>query len=169
MRQNGWQCPDDSFKCIFLNENVWISIKISLKFVPKGPINNIPASEPMMVGLPTHIYASLGHNELSHLLPSWLRSSTHTTITWDIIRVAKFFTGLAGKSTALFPQPIKVLSMANQSNFKHHHYLTNVKLRLLASIPRANSQKAYSRHAGEIYLLKLNCQIFWCICQGKII
>ena len=27
----------------FLNENVWIAIEISLKFVPKGPINNIPA------------------------------------------------------------------------------------------------------------------------------
>ena len=26
-----------------MNENIWISIKISLKFVPKGPINNIPA------------------------------------------------------------------------------------------------------------------------------
>ena len=42
-RQNGRHFPDDIFKCIFLNENVWISIKISLKFVPKGPINNIPA------------------------------------------------------------------------------------------------------------------------------
>ena len=31
------------FKCIFLNENIWIWIKNSLKFVPKGPINNIPA------------------------------------------------------------------------------------------------------------------------------
>ena len=31
------------FKCIFLNEKVWISITISLKFVPKGPVNNIPA------------------------------------------------------------------------------------------------------------------------------
>ena len=31
------------FKFIFLNGNVWISIKISRKFVPKGPINNIPA------------------------------------------------------------------------------------------------------------------------------
>ena len=53
-------------KCIFLNENVWIPIKISLKFVPMGPINNIPAlvqkmawrrsgdkplSEPMMISL----------------------------------------------------------------------------------------------------------------------
>ena len=34
---------DDNFKCILLNENVWIAIKISLKFLPKGPINTIPA------------------------------------------------------------------------------------------------------------------------------
>ena len=33
----------DTFKRIFLNERVRISIKMSLKFVPKGPINNIPA------------------------------------------------------------------------------------------------------------------------------
>ena len=33
---------DDMFKCIFLNENVWIS-KISLKFFPNGPNINIPA------------------------------------------------------------------------------------------------------------------------------
>ena len=54
----------------FMNKNVRISIKISLVFVPKGPINNIPAlvkimawrrsgdkplSEPMMVSLLTHI------------------------------------------------------------------------------------------------------------------
>ena len=69
-RQNGCLFADDTFKRIFLNENVRISIKISLKFVPKGPINNIPAlvqimawrqsgdkplSEPMMVSLLTHI------------------------------------------------------------------------------------------------------------------
>ena len=42
-RQNGCLFADNVFKCIFLNENVWISITISLKFVPKGPINNIPA------------------------------------------------------------------------------------------------------------------------------
>ena len=34
---------DDIFKCIFLNENIWISINISLKFVPKGTSNNSPA------------------------------------------------------------------------------------------------------------------------------
>ena len=53
-----------------LNENERISLRISLKFVPKGPINNIPAlvqimawrrtgdkplSEPMLVRLQTHI------------------------------------------------------------------------------------------------------------------
>ena len=69
-RQNGRHFADDIFKCIFLNENVWIPIKISMKFLPKGPINNIPAlvqimawrrpgdkplSEPMMVSLTTHI------------------------------------------------------------------------------------------------------------------
>ena len=34
---------EDIFKCIFLNENVRISIEISRNFVPKGSINNIPA------------------------------------------------------------------------------------------------------------------------------
>ena len=31
---------DNIFKCIFLMKNVRISNKISLKFVPKGPIDN---------------------------------------------------------------------------------------------------------------------------------
>ena len=38
-RQNGRRFADDTFKRIFLTENVRISIKISLKFVPKGRIN----------------------------------------------------------------------------------------------------------------------------------
>ena len=66
---------------IFMNtENVGISISISLKFVPNGQINNIPAFvqimawhppgnkqlfEPMMVSLPMH-NASLGLYELTH-------------------------------------------------------------------------------------------------------
>ena len=39
-RQNGRRFADDIFKGIFLNENIWIPIKISLNFVPKGPINH---------------------------------------------------------------------------------------------------------------------------------
>ena len=34
---------EDIFKCVFLNENVDISMKITLKFVPNDTINNIPA------------------------------------------------------------------------------------------------------------------------------
>ena len=70
LRQNGCYFPDNIFECIFLKENAWIPIKISLKFVPKSPINNIPAlvqimawrrpgnkplSEAMLVSLPTQI------------------------------------------------------------------------------------------------------------------
>ena len=42
-RQNGHHFADDNLKCIFLNENVDIFIKMSLKFVPNSSINNIPA------------------------------------------------------------------------------------------------------------------------------
>ena len=38
--QNGYHFTDNLFKLIFVNENVRISIWISLKFVPKGPIDN---------------------------------------------------------------------------------------------------------------------------------
>ena len=34
---------DDNFKCIFLNENDRILIRIALKFVPRSPIDNKPA------------------------------------------------------------------------------------------------------------------------------
>ena len=69
-RQNGRHFPDGIFKCIFLNGNVQISIKILLKFVPNDLIKNNPAldqimawrlqgdkplSEPIMFRLPTHI------------------------------------------------------------------------------------------------------------------
>ena len=39
-RQNGRRFAEDTFKRIFLNENVLISYKISLKFIPKEDTNN---------------------------------------------------------------------------------------------------------------------------------
>ena len=39
-RQNGRHFANGTFKRIFLNQNGKVSIKISLKFVPKGPSNN---------------------------------------------------------------------------------------------------------------------------------
>ena len=68
-RQHGRYVADDIFNCIFFNENIWILIQISLKFVPKGQFDNNPAlvqimagrrlgdkplSEPMMISLLTH-------------------------------------------------------------------------------------------------------------------
>ena len=40
--QNGHHFTDDIFRCIFVKEKCCVFIKISLKFVPKGPMNNIP-------------------------------------------------------------------------------------------------------------------------------
>ena len=62
-RRNEQHFADDIFKHICLNENVWISIKISLKFVPKVSINNIPALVQIMA------WCRLGDKPLSE--PSW--------------------------------------------------------------------------------------------------
>ena len=81
-KQNRRHFADDILKCIFFNENAWISLKISLKFVPMVRINNIPAlvqimawrrsgdkplSEPMMVSLLTHICVTR---------PQWVKQAT---------------------------------------------------------------------------------------------
>ena len=78
-RQNERHFADDIFNCILLNENVWWNlIKISLKFVPKGPINNIPSLVQIMacrlVGTKPftdadywRIYESLGLRELKEI------------------------------------------------------------------------------------------------------
>ena len=84
---------DESYKRqsrFFLNENVWISLKIPLKFVSKGPINNIPAlvqimawrrpgdwplSELMLVFVPTHICVTRPQWDNNH--------SAEYKIGWD--------------------------------------------------------------------------------------
>ena len=89
-RQNGRHFADDIFDCIFWNENVWITIKISLNCVPKCPIKkawrrsgDTPLSEPMTVSLLTHICVSwVQLNEISlwpsgirHVIPSGIRAN----------------------------------------------------------------------------------------------
>ena len=88
-RQNGRYFADDIFKCIFLNENVWIPIEISLKFAPEGSINNNPAlfqimawrrpgdkpiMEPMMDSSLTHICVTR---------PQWVNTVSSTK--WRIV------------------------------------------------------------------------------------
>ena len=72
--QNGHHFTDNIFGCIFVNEKFCTSIKISLKFLPKGSIrNNLalveimawrriggnPLSEPMLTWF-THIFCTRG-------------------------------------------------------------------------------------------------------------
>ena len=86
---NGSHFPDNVFKWIFLNEHVWIFIKISLKFCSQGPINNIPTmiqimawhrpvakplSEPMMVSLTTHICVTRPQCGVSSLMTYGIRN-----------------------------------------------------------------------------------------------
>ena len=97
-KQNCRNFPDDIFKCIFFNENIRISIEMSLKFVPVVPINNTPAlvqilawrqagdkslSKPMMVSLLTHLWVTL---------PQWVdtnfaRTSYITTAPRDCLYI----------------------------------------------------------------------------------
>ena len=95
-RQNGRHFTDDIFKCIFLNENAWITLKISLKLVSKVGINYIPAlvqimarrrpgdkplSEPMIVSLLTHICVTR---------PQWVNTLSLETIRFheDLLGVS---------------------------------------------------------------------------------
>ena len=80
-RQNGHHFPDDTFKWVSLNENVSILFKISLKFLPTSPVNNVlalvqivawcrpgdkPLSEPMMFRLLRYICLTLHWVYSSH-------------------------------------------------------------------------------------------------------
>ena len=106
-RQNGRHLADDVFQCTFLYENVWISLKVSLKFVPEVPINNIPAlvqimawcrsgdkplSESMMVSLMTHTCVtrpqwvkSLALTVAILRLPNASEANLNTQIHWILL------------------------------------------------------------------------------------
>ena len=123
-RLNRRPFADDIFKCIFLNENEWISPRISLKFVPKGPINNNPAlvqimawrrsgdkplSEPLMVSLLTHMCVTRPQWVNGTLNPSVTRGSPHK--------------GIAVQGVDILPVLILITLLDKQSvtgNFMRH-------------------------------------------------
>ena len=97
-RQNGRLFADDTFKRIFSNDNIRISIKNSLKFVPKGLINNSqalvlimawrrpgdkPLSEPMMVRSLTHICVTRPQ-WVNMLLSSLIQDNINIDVPWSI-------------------------------------------------------------------------------------
>ena len=111
-RLNGRHFADDIFKRIFLNENIWIPIKISLKFVPKGSINHIPAlvqimawrrpgdkplSEPMVVRLSTHICVTR---------PQWVKAFLQMIHQPSITKVSLKITYLKFHSNLPGPGPM---------------------------------------------------------------
>ena len=135
-RQNGPHFPDDIFKCIFLNENVWISIKISLKFALKSLINNIPAlvqimawrrqggmplSEPMVVRLPMHICVTR---------PQWVKSCLNADLTgvplglWTPEYNSNRFTTPGYRSLHYYDAMIKFIIQGNyQDKYNSTHCL----------------------------------------------
>ena len=126
-RQKGRHFADDIFKCIFLNENVWIPIKISMKFVLKGPINNIsamvhimawrrpgdkPLSEPMMVSLTTHICVTL---------PQWVNGKIFT-------QLFKTVTKIIAQEVLFVPILLVLLVRVKRARFWKPHSITTSDL-----------------------------------------
>ena len=63
--QDGRHFADDTSRCIFVNEKFCILIKISLKFVPKGPNDNNPALVKIMA------WRRIGDKPLSKPMLTW--------------------------------------------------------------------------------------------------
>ena len=91
-RQNGRLFADDTFKRIFVNENIRISTENSLKLVPKCLINNIPALVLIMA------WRRPGDKPLSE--PMLVRSLTHICVTrpqWvNVCRMKNISMGITG-------------------------------------------------------------------------
>ena len=133
-RHNGRRVPDDIFKCIFLNENAWIPIKNSPKFVPKGPINNIPSLVQIMA------WRRPGDKPLSEAV--MVSSMTHICVTrpqwvdewWPTLQMRTYMHHLAlmGWNDSIWASldliytnhhPISIVNIYRQvSNIRHTKY-----------------------------------------------
>ena len=114
-RQNGRHFPYDIFKWILLYENVWISVNISLKFVLRGPSNNIPTlvrvmtwrrpgdkplSGQMMVRLPPHICVTW---------PQWVNAIEKVRVECNIKHPYRLLTHLT---------LVKMVAISTDGNFR---------------------------------------------------
>ena len=88
--KSGHLFADNIFRCILTNDKLCILIKISLKFVPKGPIDNNqalvqimawrqigdkPLSEPMLTRFTDTYMVPKGRWDNSQAISHWLNSS----------------------------------------------------------------------------------------------
>ena len=155
-RQNGRHFADDTFKRIFMNENVRISINISLKFVPKGIINNIPVlvqimawrrpgdkplSETMMVNLLTLICVTR---------PQWVNWLPIDVIvqnlcnTFDIYEDVNILYSVAAQTISLI--------FCMQCGFIHH-----IETLLIIVY---NSLRSWKRRFFNVHILVLLLQVW---------
>ena len=101
-RRSSRHFPYHIFKSIFLNENIWVLLKISLMLVPKVRINDIPTlvqirawrrsgdkslAEQMIVSLQMHICVTRPRWDKQVLVP-W--SVTHKTHDMNILYIGSF-------------------------------------------------------------------------------
>ena len=136
-RQNRYHFEDDIFKDIFLNENVWILLEISLKFVSRCLVNNIPSlvqimacrlvstkplSELMMINLLMHICVT--RSQWVNFDEIWLCVQTTTqlfiyqmVIHWLGTDIRSWWCCLKGKNddseVAFEPSPHQLIQHVN--------------------------------------------------------
>ena len=140
-----------TFKCICVNENLWILMKISLNFIQKGWINNIPQlvpimasrwpgdnpwSEPMMVSLLTHICVTR---------PQW--------VNWSVLDNSRYMHN-TGDENSLHEKWNRSLNISTQDiNFHReaNDFIDNKGL-LLTTI------------SGYYYLCVCLCAVCVCVC-----
>ena len=103
--KNGRHSAGDIFRCIFVNEKLWILIKISLKFVPKASIDNNPAF------VKTLAWRRIGDKPLSDINPD-RDSLTHIC-------------GTRGKWGLMFRMEV------NESHFTGHSFVCSISLPML--------------------------------------
>ena len=93
--QNGRHSAGNIFTCILVNEKYYILIKISLKFVPKGSIDNNPALVQIMA------WCRMGDNLLSEPMLArftdacgtrgrWVIWALESTFQWNFVRNSIF-------------------------------------------------------------------------------
>ena len=127
----------------FLEWTLWISLQISLKFVPKGSINKIPSlvwimawrrpgdkplSEPMMVILPTHICVTR---------PEWVKG-----LLFDILSIS------SGKMTSIFLSWFSVNYWLYFSGPEIQPFIPMVLNQLIDIINRPNTPKTLLENTG---------------------
>ena len=129
-----------------LNENVWITIKNSLKFVPKGPISNNPAlvqimarsrpgneplSEQKLVSLTTHICVTR---------PQWVK--------WNIKIVIQIvtFSNLTNLCIKSIYRTYKHLNDFNSCIYKCHSWVITLRFPL----KKCNTRKILSQITGNL-------------------